>query len=94
LDAAAESGVAVVINYMTGLPGADAVAEAYWLKVVRDEVASRPALNAMIEHNTFQLEMISPMGSNPQAYGIEVLRSWPWSSLLEFQVHSQLIEIS
>ncbi len=94
LDAAAESGVAVVINYMTGLPGADAAAEAYWLKVVRDEVASRPALNAMIEHNTLQLEMISPMGSNPQAYGIEVLRSWPWSSLLEFQVHSQLIEIS
>jgi hypothetical protein len=38
--------------------------------------------------------MISPMGSNPQAYGIEVLRSWPWSSLLEFRVLSQLIEIS
>jgi len=86
LDAAAESGVAVVINYMTGLPGADAATEAHWLKVVRDEVASRPGLNAMIEHNTFQLEMISPMGRNPQAYGIEVLRSWPWSSLLEFRL--------
>ncbi|MEY3851935.1 MAG: hypothetical protein RI910_915 [Verrucomicrobiota bacterium] len=86
LDAAAESGVAVVINYMTGLPGADAAAEAYWLKVVRDEVASRPALNAMIEHNTFQLEMISPMGLDPQAFGIEVVRRWPWSSLLEYRI--------
>jgi hypothetical protein len=38
--------------------------------------------------------MISPMGSNPQAYGIEVLRSWPWSSLLEFRVAAQPIEIS
>ena len=91
LDAAAESGIAVVINYMTDLPGADAVQEAYWLKVVRDEVASRPHLNAMIEHNTFQLEMISPMGSNPQAYGIEVLRSWPWSSLLEFRLKAKKV---
>lgn len=86
LDAAAEAGVAVVINYLTGLPGADASEEQHWLQVVRDEVAARPALKAMIEHNTFQLEMLSPMGSNPSAYGIEVVRRWPWSSLLEFRL--------
>jgi hypothetical protein len=86
LDAAAEAGVAVVINYLTGLPGADAREEQHWLQVVRDEVAARPALKAMIEHNTFQLEMLSPMGSNPSAYGIEVVRRWPWSSLLEFRL--------
>jgi hypothetical protein len=40
----------------------------------------------MIEHNAFQLEMISPMGLNPTAYGIEVTRRWPWSSLLEYRI--------
>ena len=88
LDAAAEAGVAVVINYLTGLPGADAREEQHWLQVVRDEVAARPALKAMIEHNIFQLEMLSPMGSNPSAYGIEVVRRWPWSSLLEFRLNA------
>jgi hypothetical protein len=86
LDAAAESGVAIVINYLTGLPGADAEVEQHWLQVVRDEVTAHPKLKAMIEHNAFQLEMLSPMGSNPSAYGIEVTRRWPWSSLLEFNV--------
>jgi hypothetical protein len=86
LDAAAEAGVSIVINYMTGLPGADTGEEQHWLQVVRAEVATRPTLKAMIEHNTFQLEMISPMGLNPSAYGIEVTRRWPWSSLLEFKI--------
>lgn len=86
LDAAAEAGVAIVINYMTGLPGADAAQEEHWLGVVREEVDARPRLKAMIEHNTFQLEMISPMGLAPQAFGIEVVRRWPWSSLLEYRI--------
>lgn len=86
LDAAADAGVAIVINYLTGLPGADAEEEQHWLQVVRAEVAARPSLKAMIEHNTFQLEMLSPMGINPLSYGIEVTRRWPWSSLLEFEV--------
>ena len=87
LDAAAEAGVAIVINYMTGLPGADPAEEQHWLQVVRGEVAARPSLKAMIEHNTFQLEMISQMGLNPSAFGIEVTRRWPWSSLLEYRIH-------
>ena len=94
LDAAADAGVAIVINYLTGVPGADAREEQHWLQVVRDEVAARPSLKAMIEHNTFQLEMLSPMGSNPSAYGIKVTRRWPWSSLLEFRVIAQPALIS
>jgi hypothetical protein len=78
--------VAIVINYMTGLPGADTGEEQHWLEVVRAEVAARPTLKAMIEHNTFQLEMISPMGLNPSAYGIEIEQRWPWSSLLEYRI--------
>lgn len=86
LDAAAAAGVAVVVNYMTGLPGADLDEEQECLNIVREEVASRPSLVARIEHNTFQLEMLSPMGKEPTSYGIQILRTWPWSSLLEFRV--------
>lgn len=89
LDAAADAGVAIVINYLTGLPGADAREEQHWLEIVHEEVAARPNLKAMIEHNIFQLEMLSPMGSNPSAYGIEIARRWPWSSLLEFRLKAK-----
>jgi len=93
LDAAAAAGVGIVINYMTGLPGADREEEQRWLRVLRDEVAERPLLKAMIEHNTFQLEMLSPMGVDPAAYGIEVVRRWPWSSLLEYKISTETITI-
>ncbi len=86
LDAATAAQVAIVINYMTGLPGADPVEEAKWLEVVRAEVRQRPELNARVEHNTFQLEHLSPMGRDPEKYGLEVVAEWPWSSLLEFRV--------
>jgi radical SAM superfamily enzyme YgiQ (UPF0313 family) len=85
LDAAAVAGVAIVINYITGLPGADRDNEQKWLQVVREEVESRKKLKAVIEHNTFQLEMLSPMGQSPEKYGIEVVGQWPWSSLLQYQ---------
>jgi hypothetical protein len=86
LDAATAAQVAIVINYMTGLPGADPAEEAKWLEVVRAEVRQRPELNARVEHNTFQLEHLSPMGREPEKYGLEVVAEWPWSSLLEFRV--------
>lgn len=88
LDAASDAGVAVVINYMTGLPGADHGEEQRWLDAVRSEVAARPLLQAVVEHNVFQLEMLSPMGRDPRRYGIEVVSQWPWSSLMEFRLEA------
>ena len=88
LDASAAAGVAVVINYMTGLPGADPGEEQRWLEVVRAEVSARPSLQAVVEHNVFQLEMLSPMGRDPRRYGIEVVSQWPWSSLMEFRLET------
>ena len=85
LDAAEFSGVAVVINYMTGLPGADPDEELKWYEYVKTEVASRTNLKAKIEHNTFQLELLSEIGRNPEKYNIEIIAVWPWSTLLEFQ---------
>ena len=84
LDAATSAGVAVVINYMTGLPGADQADEMHWLDVVKREIAARPGLVAKIEHNVFQLELLSPMGRRPEEYGITILRRWPWSSLAQY----------
>lgn len=85
LDAAEFSGIAVVINYMTGLPGADPDEEQKWYEYVKSEVARRPKLKAKIEHNTFQLELLSEIGTNPEKYNIEIIAEWPWSTLLEFK---------
>lgn len=86
LDAAESAGVAIVINYMTGLPGANKEEEKKWLQVVKREIAERPGLVAKIEHNTFQLELLSPMARKPADYGITILRRWPWSSLADYTV--------
>jgi radical SAM superfamily enzyme YgiQ (UPF0313 family) len=91
LDAAATAGVAIVVNYMTGLPGADARHELRWLDVVKAELAARPSLIAKIEHNTFQLELLSPMGKAPEKYGIRVTQRWPWSSLVEYELGSHVL---
>jgi hypothetical protein len=85
LDAAEFSGIAVVINYMTGLPGADPHEEQKCYEYVKSEVARRPKLKAKIEHNTFQLELLSEIGTNPEKYNIEIIAEWPWSTLLEFK---------
>ena len=85
LDAADASGVSLVVNYMTGFPGADPVEEQAWLTFVEDQLALRPTLAAKIEHNRFELERASPMGRRPAAYGITATGSWPWSTVLGWQ---------
>jgi hypothetical protein len=92
LDAAASAGVTVVVNYMTGLPGADKEEEMKWLEVVRREIAERPGLIGKIEHNTFQLELLSPMASKPADYRIIIQRRWPWSSLADYTVEAPVIK--
>jgi hypothetical protein len=73
---------------MTGLPGADPEEELRWLEAVKAEVSMRNSLQAIIEHNVFQLEVLSPMGREPQRYGIQVISQWPWSSLMEFRIQT------
>lgn len=85
LDGAASAGIALVVNYMTGFPGADAERERAHLDLVRAELAARPALTAKLEHNTFQLERLSPMGRDPGRYGLVVTERWPWATVLGWQ---------
>ena len=81
----ADAGIAVIVNYMTGLPGVEAEDEAKWLHWVGGSAAEVGAL-ARVEHNTFQLERMAPMGLKPEQYGIRVTRSWPWASVMAWDV--------
>lgn len=83
LDAAAEAGIGLVVNYITGLPGTTPHEEHDELAWVQDEIRKRqPGLRAVIEHNEFQLERLSPMGQRPEPFGLRVTGEWPWSSVL------------
>jgi len=84
IDAAAVAGIALVVNYITGFPGEDLQAELMLLEHVRN-LLDRPDLDARIEHNTFQLERLAPIGRQPGRYGIRILGSWPWASVLAWE---------
>lgn len=84
LRGAAESGISVVINYITGFPWeceTDAILELRWL---RRHISGFPGLKAVIEHNRFELEKLSPIAKNPEKYGIVVVKTWPWSSVISY----------
>ena len=81
IEAAAATGIGLVVNYITGFPGEDLRGELFLLDHVR-HLIDRPDLRARVEHNTFQLERLAPMARNPGRYGVRVLASWPWASVL------------
>jgi len=86
LDAAGEADVGLVVNYITGFPGQDGFAAAEELAWVREEIIRRPRLRAVVEHNDFQLERLSPMARSPEAWRIEVTGEWPWASVLGWRM--------
>lgn len=85
LDAAQAAGIQVIVNYMTGFPGACPSEEQRWLSRVREELACRSELVSKVEHNTFQLEARSPMSRNAHSHGIEILQQWPWASVVAWR---------
>lgn len=87
IDAAMVAGISIVVNYMTGLPGIDPDEELACMANVASELERRkPRLVSKLEHNKFQLERLSPMGKDPGAFGIRVVRSAPWSSILKWEL--------
>lgn len=86
LDAAELAGIAIVVNYMTGLPGVNELDELAWLQRVRAELAARPGLVAKVEHNTMQVERRSPMGQQPSRFRVRMVKEWPWASVVAWQV--------
>lgn len=91
LDAAAQAGVGLVVNYITGFPGQDPAAAAGELAWVREEIRQRPGLRAIVEHNDFQLERLSPMVRHTEALGIAITREWPWASVLEWEMTNRRV---
>ncbi len=85
LDAATATGVSIVVNAMTGFPHIDPREEEEALATVEQAIRCRPGLAARLEHHRFELERRSPMGLNPDRYGIEVVGAWPWSSVLDWR---------
>ena len=86
LDAAAAAGVGMVVNYITGFPGEDAAAGVRDLGWVEEQLAlRRPGLRAVLEHNGFQLERLSPMARRPEAFGVRVTGEWPWATVLGWE---------
>lgn len=86
LDGAMEAGLSVVVNYITGFPGVPEEEDTRWLAFVQESLAARPTLIGKIEHNRFQLERLSPIGRDPMASGLRVTESWPWASILGWEV--------
>ena len=72
-----------LLKYSAGQNRVSAADELNW---VRGQLESRPGLRAIVEHNDFQLERLSPMARSPEANGIEVTGQWPWASVLGWQV--------
>lgn len=84
VDAAASAGIALVVNYLTGFPHEDARLALELLHRTHEALANSGA-TYKVEHNTFQLERLSPMAARPEEHGLRVARRWPWSSLLDWR---------
>ncbi|HEY4175852.1 MAG TPA: cobalamin-dependent protein [Kofleriaceae bacterium] len=86
VDAATEAGIALVVNYMTDLPGIDRDEEERCMERVLSELERRrPRLVAKLEHNRFELERLSRMGRDASGFGMRVRQRIPWSSVLEWE---------
>ena len=85
VDGAAQAGIALVVNYITGFPGADGAEERRWLEWLDQQLSSRSGLTARLERNSFQLERLSPMGRRPANFRLQITRDWPWSTVLAWR---------
>ena len=85
LTAAASAGISVVINYITGFPWESPIEAEGLLQWLKEHIKGFEGLVARVEHNHFNLERLSPMVLNPEKYNIRITRSWPWSSVLDWE---------
>lgn len=85
LDVAERAGVALVINYITGFPNADREREQACMQFVQEQLEARSKLIAKLEHHSLQVERLAPFGRDPEAHGIEIVGTRPWSSVLEWR---------
>ena len=94
LTNASSAGISVVVNYITGFPWESPTEAERLLQWLKERIKGIEGLVARVEHNHFNLETLSPMAVRPEPYGLKITRSWPWSSILQWEpangaVHSE-----
>ena len=75
------AGVRLVVNRITGLPGETEIER----KSDDELFAALAQLGVVSEVNDFELQRGSPMAEAPAAYGLRILRAWPWSARLDYE---------
>lgn len=85
LNAEEHAGISVVLNYMTGFPWENPKESEKLLNHLSSYLRSFHGLTARIEHNTFNLEVLSPIARQPDRFDIAITGSWPWSSILDWR---------
>ena len=94
LDVANAANIAVIVNYITGLPGIDRDDELRSRDIAEQALkARRPTLVSKLEHNTFQLERLAPMAADPGRFGMRITERHPWSSVLKWLPCERLAQI-
>jgi len=84
VNGAAESGIQLIVNYITGFPGQDSSVALKQLEEVKNLIDGVPNLKVKLEHNTLDVHRLSRMGRDPSRYGIRISRRWPWASTVEW----------
>ena len=76
--------LSLVVNYITGFPweADEANAKLHW---GQDFIQTQLGSRGCAEHNSLELERLSPMAQDPRKYGIDVskLRHWPWAAVVD-----------
>ncbi|MBI5536576.1 MAG: cobalamin B12-binding domain-containing protein [Deltaproteobacteria bacterium] len=84
VDAAAHAGISLVVNYITGFPGEDPGLAGELLHQTLDTL-DQSGVRFQLEHNRFQLQRLAPMARSPARYGLRIVQSWPWASILDWE---------
>ena len=84
LEDAVGTGVHLVLNVMFGFPGQTRVQAEGELAVLDALLRRYPGVSVSTERNLLEVERASPMGRDPQRFGVAILRTWPWATCVEW----------
>lgn len=79
--------LSLVVNYMTGFPWEDSVISLQQRDEAVNMVSQYLGHRGKLEHNSFELERLSPMAKYPERFHIDKqsLKFWPWASIVEYK---------
>ena len=86
-DVSSVDGLSLVVNYMTGFPWEDIEMSSQKVNEVSSLLRTSLGEYGHLEHNTFELERLSPMMKDPSSFDIDpgLLKEWPWASVVQYK---------